>query len=205
VVGYAMIIMSNQLLSLAKYPYSPMPDFITLTCPTCGGKLKVTDQIHLLACAHCGNEHFVHRDGGAIYLAPLAQDVRHIRVGVDKTAAELAVARLTKEVADLDAAMEVTTAWTIDQWIPESSGENAARVLAIVAILLAAVSMMAGGQAMGVFMLVTFIFCVSVFMYLKAQRTKAAEMVRDNETARIKNSLLTKTTQLAKNRRIAES
>lgn len=77
-------------------------NLITLTCPTCGAKLKLKDGIHLLVCASCGNEHMVHRDGGAIYLAPIAQDVKHIRVGVDKTAAELAIPRLRKEIEALD-------------------------------------------------------------------------------------------------------
>src|SRR5262245_7289350 len=87
-----------------------MPDFLTLTCPTCGAKLKVTDHINLLVCASCGNEHMVHRDGGAIYLGPIAQDVHHIRTNTDKTAAELAIGRLQKEVADIEAkAQQVKT------------------------------------------------------------------------------------------------
>lgn len=77
-------------------------NLLTLTCPTCGSKLKVTAQVHLLVCANCGNEYMVHRDGGAVYLGPIAQDVKQIRVGVDKTAAELAVVRLTKEIAVVD-------------------------------------------------------------------------------------------------------
>src|SRR5262245_13677072 len=83
-----------------------MPDFITLTCPTCGAKLKLTAQVDLLACASFGNEHMVHRGGGAIYLAPMAQDVKQIRLGVDKTAAELALVRLPKEIGELEVMLE---------------------------------------------------------------------------------------------------
>ena len=69
-----------------------MPDFVTLTCPACGGKLHVTKEIDKFACGHCGSEHLVRREGGLIYLAPLVAGIAQIRTGVDKTAAELAVA-----------------------------------------------------------------------------------------------------------------
>jgi hypothetical protein len=83
---------------------------LSLTCPSCGAKLKITDQVHLLMCASCGNEHMVHRDGGAIYLAPIAQDVRRIAVSTDKTAAELALPRLAKELEAITAELAATKA-----------------------------------------------------------------------------------------------
>ncbi len=33
-----------------------MPDFVTLSCPTCGGKLEITDNIERFACGYCGHE-----------------------------------------------------------------------------------------------------------------------------------------------------
>ena len=41
-----------------------MADFVTLSCPSCGGKLEVTRDIERFACAHCGREHIVKRTGG---------------------------------------------------------------------------------------------------------------------------------------------
>ena len=75
-----------------------MEDFVTLTCPNCGGKLEITNDIERFACAFCGQEHIVKRGGGIISLKPIANDVRGIKIGVDKTAAELAIVRLTKEI-----------------------------------------------------------------------------------------------------------
>jgi hypothetical protein len=75
-----------------------MPDLITLTCPTCGAKLKLGQDIHLVYCTSCGNEHLVQRGDGSIYLAPMAANVAQIRTGVDKTAAELAIVRIEKEL-----------------------------------------------------------------------------------------------------------
>jgi predicted RNA-binding Zn-ribbon protein involved in translation (DUF1610 family) len=34
-----------------------MNDFITLTCPTCGGELEVSPDAPSYVCKHCGNEH----------------------------------------------------------------------------------------------------------------------------------------------------
>jgi hypothetical protein len=79
-----------------------MPDFITLTCPTCGGKLQITNSIDCFACGHCGNEHIVRREGGIVYLSPLVEGLQQIRTGVDKTAAELAIVRLPREIAELE-------------------------------------------------------------------------------------------------------
>ena len=78
-----------------------VPDFVTLSCPTCGGKLQVTPDIERFACCYCGNEHIVKRGGGIIYLSPIAEDIEGIKTGVDQTAAELAIIRLEKEINEL--------------------------------------------------------------------------------------------------------
>jgi protein-arginine kinase activator protein McsA len=79
-----------------------MNDFITLTCPSCGGKLQITSDIERFACAHCGNEHHVKRSGGIISLVPLVTELRKVQVGVDRTASELAIKRLREEIIVLE-------------------------------------------------------------------------------------------------------
>jgi len=79
-----------------------MPDFVTLSCPSCGGKLQITADIERFACAYCGNEHVVRRGGGIVSLIPIADDIKGIKTGVDKTAAELAIVRLEKEINELN-------------------------------------------------------------------------------------------------------
>lgn len=78
-----------------------MADFITLTCPSCGGKLEITNDIDLFACAHCGTEHIVNRGGGIISLKPVVAEFQKIREGTDKTASELAISRLKNEISAL--------------------------------------------------------------------------------------------------------
>lgn len=80
-----------------------MPDFITLTCPSCGGKLEVTPDLEQFACGYCGKEHIVKRGGGIASLAPLVENIKKVQHGVDRTASELAIKRIKDEIAGLTA------------------------------------------------------------------------------------------------------
>jgi len=77
-------------------------DFVTLACPTCGSRLQVTNDLTRFACGYCGNEHVVRRAGGIVALDPVTEDIRRMRVGVDKTASELAIKRLKIEIPELE-------------------------------------------------------------------------------------------------------
>jgi predicted RNA-binding Zn-ribbon protein involved in translation (DUF1610 family) len=79
-----------------------MVDFVTLTCPSCGGKLQITKDIERFACGHCGNEHIVKRSGGIVALEPVVEGLKKIQKGTDKTASELAIRRLKEEIYNLD-------------------------------------------------------------------------------------------------------
>jgi len=50
-----------------------MPDLITMSCPSCGGKLQITNDIERFACAFCGTEHIVRRQGDAVNLESYAR------------------------------------------------------------------------------------------------------------------------------------
>jgi len=95
-----------------------VPDFVTLAYPNCGGKLHITPDPHRFACAHCGSERMVRRGGGVVALAPVVEGLRQVQTGVDKTAAELAIARLTRELTQLEDQHEATTAphaqWSVN-------------------------------------------------------------------------------------------
>ena len=79
-----------------------MPEFVTLSCPTCGGQLQITSDIDRFACAHCGNEHIVKRGGGIVMLAPVVKGLAEIQRGTDRTAIELTIRRLKEEIRELD-------------------------------------------------------------------------------------------------------
>ncbi len=82
-----------------------MPELVTLTCPSCGAKLEIGEDIERFACSHCGNEHIVKRSGGIISLMPVLEQIKKVRIGVDKTASELAIKRLKEEIREIQAKM----------------------------------------------------------------------------------------------------
>jgi ribosomal protein S27AE len=85
-----------------------MLEFVTLTCPSCGGELQVTNDIDRFACAYCGTEHLVRRGGGIISLDPVLDRLTQVEIGVDQTAAALAIMKLTAEIEDLQAQISKT-------------------------------------------------------------------------------------------------
>jgi len=50
-----------------------MPDLISLLCPSCGGKLKVSPNATSRTCQHCGNEHLVKHEAGGVTLEAFAR------------------------------------------------------------------------------------------------------------------------------------
>jgi predicted RNA-binding Zn-ribbon protein involved in translation (DUF1610 family) len=74
-----------------------MSDFITSSCPSCGGQLEVSPTTLTLVCQHCGAENMVLRKRGKILLESFAQcpvcnrndEVRKV-AGIVKSEGELA-------------------------------------------------------------------------------------------------------------------
>ena len=75
-----------------------MPAFISIVCPSCGGKLDVYPDMDVFACGYCGSNLQASRRGGALTLKALTEAIRKVQLGTDKTAAELAIARLRPEL-----------------------------------------------------------------------------------------------------------
>jgi hypothetical protein len=55
-----------------------MSDLITLTCPSCGGRLEVTNNIERYVCAHCGNTHIVDPGARAESLAGEMEELKNV-------------------------------------------------------------------------------------------------------------------------------
>ena len=91
-------------------------DFITLSCPNCGGKLNITADIERFACQYCGHEHIVRRSSGMVSLEPVVQvmksidsNINLVGVGVnklgfssEKQVAEQTITRLKGEIANIN-------------------------------------------------------------------------------------------------------
>lgn len=86
----------------------PTSDFITLSCPKCGGQLEITPDMDRFACKYCGNEHLVRRSEGRVSLAPVVEGIKrveekfdHAMIGADRMAAEQTIQRLKNELPGL--------------------------------------------------------------------------------------------------------
>ncbi len=85
-----------------------MPDqFISLRCSGCGAKLDVYDDMDRFTCRYCETEMVVQRRGGTVALKTVTDAIREVRMGTDKTAAELAITRYEKDLGELYAQAEV--------------------------------------------------------------------------------------------------
>ena len=76
-----------------------MSNLITLTCPSCGGRLDVTNNTERYVCVHCGNAHIV--DPG-VRAESLAKDVEQIRLKVDIRQVEEDLATLRERRAAIE-------------------------------------------------------------------------------------------------------
>jgi reverse gyrase len=86
-----------------------MSEIISMSCPSCGGDLQITEDIDQFVCAHCGKEHIVKRFGNTISLSPVVDQLKKVQVGIDKTASELAIERLHREIGELE--QEYAAVW----------------------------------------------------------------------------------------------
>lgn len=84
-------------------------DFVTLSCPACGGKLEITSETDRYTCKFCGVEHLVKLTGKQVTLAPVMEGLKRVESkfdqvlsGSDHMAAEQTIQRLKAEMTDLE-------------------------------------------------------------------------------------------------------
>ena len=77
-------------------------DYISLTCPNCGNKLKIADDMNNFVCTHCRIEHFVKREDGAISLVSLSKSDNEENIDVEKIESKLAIPRLEREIEQFE-------------------------------------------------------------------------------------------------------
>lgn len=174
----------------------------TLTCPSCGSRLQLIKGVDRFACFYCGNEHIVHRESGIVYLEPIAEDVRHIRAGVDnirggvdKTAAELAIVRLTKELNDLENKLKSSIACDLNKWIPRSDLGQALLFFSVVLFLVAA-----SAHVLITWLIFLCFFCP--FVYLEMRRNQIARALKDETIHDIQVEITQTKASLIKNRKL---
>lgn len=79
-----------------------------MSCPSCAGSLRITEDIERFSCKYCGQEHLIRRSHGQLTLVPVIEKleridkkVTKIASGADRHASELAIVRLRKDWKDV--------------------------------------------------------------------------------------------------------
>ena len=75
---------------------------LALKCPGCGAALQVRPSIDAFACSYCASSLQVNRGEGVVSLRLLTDAMQGIQRGTDRTAAELAIKRLSEELRVLE-------------------------------------------------------------------------------------------------------
>jgi hypothetical protein len=72
--------------------------FVSLGCANCGAKLAVYHDMDRFVCRYRGMEMTAHRRGDTVALKTVAEAIQRVQAGTHKTAAELAIVRIEKEL-----------------------------------------------------------------------------------------------------------
>lgn len=75
---------------------------LEMKCTGCGGALEIAPEMETFTCGYCGSAQIIQRKGGTVILKPLTDSIAKVQAGTDRTAAELALARLKNELAEID-------------------------------------------------------------------------------------------------------
>ncbi len=74
---------------------------LTLSCANCSAPLEVRADLERFTCSYCGTAQIVERSGGVVSTRKLEAAISAVQRGTDRTAAELAMPRLTRELDEL--------------------------------------------------------------------------------------------------------
>lgn len=73
---------------------------LKLSCASCSAPLEIGEGLERFACSYCGTEQIVERSGGVVWLRKVEAAIKAVQSGTDRTAAELALVRLHRELEE---------------------------------------------------------------------------------------------------------
>jgi len=106
---------------------------LKLDCVGCGAPLDIAPDLNRFACGYCGAQQMVHRRGGTVSLTKLQTAVQAVQRATDRTAAELALPRLARELVEAEASMK--SALALAQKRRLSAGSSR-KIISLTAVLL---------------------------------------------------------------------
>ena len=117
---------------------------LKLNCVNCSAPLEIGDDLERFACAYCGTTQIVEHAGGVVALRRVESAIQAVQKGTEKTAAELALPRLEKELAAAQESLNQATARLQEKIGRARSGRR------LLTAILATVIFMAGMMTVGI-------------------------------------------------------
>lgn len=105
------------------------PEFMALKCSACGVPLQVAKEIEEFACGHCGVIHSVKNMGGTIYIQKAIEGISKVQAGTDRTADELALVRLKKDLEAIGKIMRIPYNEAVPKWERQLALRNSTRIV----------------------------------------------------------------------------
>jgi hypothetical protein len=174
-----------------------MADFVTLTCPTCGGKLQITNDVERFACGYCGNEHIVKRSGGIVSLSPVVEGLSKVQAGVDKTASELAIVRLNGEIGQISSQLNQL----LSDRTAETFRETGVICFILAVLVFPAILAAPGNLALWAGVLILAVFLGYVGM-IRLREAKSMSARKRSELERVQLAVQQRNLELARHREV---
>jgi len=179
-----------------------MSDLVTLSCPSCGGKLQITPDIDRFACTYCGHEHIVKRGGGIVSLAPVVEGLRQVQASVDKTTAELAIARLPQEIAVLEEEMRALREAHINTLYPPHKSESYLGRAAALTAPFALILWFAQNRTAAILFILLFVACLIAWAIFFFGRVQGGNKARETRLDAMAAQHSEKSAMLRRNRQL---
>jgi hypothetical protein len=110
---------------------------LRLACVSCGAPLEIGPELSTFACSYCGSQQRVERKGGVVALQKVETAIRAVQRGTDRTAAELALPRLRKELSELESEGKAAVAAALARRASALSGRRMLTLIVFVVIFFA--------------------------------------------------------------------
>lgn len=158
---------------------------LKLSCANCLAPLEIGEDLERFTCSYCGAAQIIERSGGVIATRKIETALKAVQRGTDRTAAELAIPRLTRELAEAQSTRADIVA------VARKSGDRAMRARRKAALItfcvvlflgpLAAAGM--GGSMGGFFTLIWSVATIAVPIWVYNNFQLPADKVLDATAA----------------------
>ena len=182
---------------------------LKLTCANCSAPLEVGDDLERFACAYCGTTQIVERSGGVVALRKVESAIHAVQRGTDRTAAELAIPRLQRELTEAKAAKREVLAAFEERLVRAKSGRRKLTWIVFLALFFTgptlAISVGSSYPVFGNILTVLIFLCIIVVPIFVYRKIKLPRDTRKEDTAKHDALIARLEDQLRANRSILDS